>query len=102
MKLSRYASAPGGRRRSRRLVTGVLAAAAVLSAVGGTAGAVRPQSGEPVTVRWFVGLGTGAEVEQLQAQEDLVAEFNDSQDGIELQIQIVDNEVAYDTLATQI
>ncbi len=103
MKLSRHGFAPGGnRRRTRRIGTSVLAAAAVLSAVGGVAGAARPQSGEPVTVRWFVGLGTGAEVEQLQAQEDLVAEFNDSQDAIDLQIEVVDNEVAYETLATQI
>jgi multiple sugar transport system substrate-binding protein len=103
VNLSRQAFAPGRkRRRARRLGTAVLAAAAVLSAVGGVAGAARPQSGEPVTVRWFVGLGTGAEVEQLDAQNQLVEEFNASQDGIELQIEIVDNEVAYETLATQI
>ena len=28
-----------------------------------------PQSGEPVTVRWFVGLGTGTQPEQIDAQE---------------------------------
>ena len=102
MNPSRHALVPGRPRRRARRVGAVLAAAAVASAVGGGVGAASPQSGEPVTVRWFVGLGTGAEVEQLQAQEDLVAEFNDSQDAIELQIEIVDNEVASDTLATQI
>jgi multiple sugar transport system substrate-binding protein len=102
VKLSRYASAPGGKRRSRRLITGVLGAAAVVSAVGGGVGAASPQSGEPVTVRWFVGLGTGAEVEQIAAQEQLVAEYNDTQDAIELQVEIVDNAVAADTVATQI
>jgi len=90
------------RRRARRLGTAVLAAAAIVSAVGGTVGAARPQSGEPVTVRWFVGLGTGSEVEQLEAQEQLVEEYNASQDGIELQLEIVQNNVAYETLATQI
>ena len=103
MNLSRQAFAPGGkRRRARRIGTAVLAAAAIVSAVGGSVGAARPQSGEPVTVRWFVGLGTGTEPEQIDAQEQLVEEFNASQDAIELQIEIVDNEVAYETLATQI
>ena len=102
MKLSRYASAPRGKRRKRRLATGVLAAAAILSAVGGSVGAARPQSGEPVTVRWFVGLGTGTEPEQITAQETVAEEFNASQDAIELQVELVDNEVAYETLATQI
>ena len=93
---------PEVRGAARRLVTGVLAAAAVVSAVGGRVGAARPQSGEPVTVRWFVGLGTGTEPEQIAAQETVVEEFNASQDAIELQVELVDNEVAYETLATQI
>ena len=92
MKLSRYASAPGGKRRSRRLITGVLGAAAVVSAVGGAVGAASPQSGEPVTVRWFVGLGTGTQPEQIAAQETVVEEFNASQDAIELQVELVDND----------
>jgi multiple sugar transport system substrate-binding protein len=80
----------------------VVAAAAVVSAVGGSVGAARPQSGEPVTVRWFVGLGTGTEPEQIPAQEQLVEEFNASQDAIDLQVEIVDNTAAYQALATQI
>ena len=93
MNLSRHALVPGRpRRRARRVGTAVLAAAAVVSAVGGGVGAASPQSGEPVTVRWFVGLGTGAEPEQITAQETVVEEFNASQDAIELQIEIVDNE----------
>jgi multiple sugar transport system substrate-binding protein len=100
---TRHAFGPGVKRhRPRRAATAVLAAAAIVSAVGGSVGAARPQSGEPVTIRWFVGLGTGTEPEQLEAQQGVVDEFNDSQDGIELQIEIVDNEVAYETLATQI
>ena len=55
-----------------------------------------------MTIRWFVGLGTGTQPEQLEAQEGVVAEFNDSQDAIELVLEIVAEPVAYETLATQI
>jgi len=58
--------------------------------------------GEKVQIRWFVGLGTGGNPEQVEAQEAVVKEFNSSQDEIELVLEIVDNEVAYDTLSTQI
>ena len=36
------------------------------------------------------------------AQEAVVEEFNNSQDEIELVLEIVQNDVAYDTLSTQI
>jgi ABC-type glycerol-3-phosphate transport system substrate-binding protein len=69
VNLTRHAFGPGVKRhRPRRAATAVLAAAAIVSAVGGSVGAARPQSGEPVTIRWFVGLGTGTEPEQLEAQ----------------------------------
>lgn len=55
-----------------------------------------------VVVRWFVGLGTGQNAEQVAAQEAVVEAFNASQDEIELVIEIVQNDVAYDTLATAI
>jgi multiple sugar transport system substrate-binding protein len=88
--------------RRRRLAGLLVAAAAVVTAGGTAATAEHPASGEPVTVRWFVGIGTGAQPEQIAAQEALVEEFNASQDGIVLEIEIVDNEIAFDTLATQI
>jgi len=53
-------------------------------------------------VRWFVGLGAGSDEGTFEAQEAVVDGFNASQDEIELVLEIVDNEVAYDTLATQI
>lgn len=53
-------------------------------------------------VRWFVGLGAGSDEPTIAAQEDFVAEFNASQDEIELVLEIVDNDQAYDVLATQI
>jgi multiple sugar transport system substrate-binding protein len=59
-------------------------------------------SGEKVQIRWFVGLGTGTNPEQVAAQEEVVADFNASQDGIELVLEIVPFDSARDTLSTQI
>lgn len=69
-----------------------------------TAAAVTSAEGRarPVEIRWFVGLGTGANPEQIEAQEKVVADFNARQDRVELVIEIVDNSVAYDTLKAQI
>lgn len=53
-------------------------------------------------VRWFVGLGAGAQPEQIAAQDAFVEAFNDSQDRINLVVEYVDNDVAYEALATQI
>ncbi|HUH06692.1 MAG TPA: extracellular solute-binding protein [Egibacteraceae bacterium] len=59
-------------------------------------------AGDPVEIRWFVGLGTGGNPEQIDAQNAIVDAFNASQDGINLTIEIVENDVAFDTLSTQI
>lgn len=56
----------------------------------------------PVEIRWFVGLGAGSDEPTFAAQEAVVEKFNASQDDIQLVLEIVDNDVAYDTLATQI
>ena len=60
------------------------------------------EPGEKTKIRWFVGLGTGGNPEQIEAQNAVVDEFNASQDEIELVLEIVQNDVAYDTLSTQI
>ena len=57
---------------------------------------------ERVRVRWYVGLGAGTDAPLVAAQEEVVADFNASQDAIELVLEIVDNEQAYDVLSTQI
>jgi multiple sugar transport system substrate-binding protein len=57
---------------------------------------------ESVDIRWFVGLGAGSDEPTFAAQEEIVANFNASQDEINLILEIIDNDVAYDTLATQI
>ena len=58
--------------------------------------------GEKVTVRWFVGLGTGSNEDQIPVQDEVVAAFNASQDNIELVVEYVDNASATDILNTQI
>lgn len=71
--------------------------------------ACQPAAEEPAAaeepsgqVRWFVGLGAGSDEGTFEPQQAIVDAFNASQDRIELVLEIVDNEVAYDTLATQI
>ena len=58
--------------------------------------------GDRTTVRWFVGLGAGTDEPMFEPQEQVVADFNASQDEIELVLEIVDADQAYATLATQI
>lgn len=55
-----------------------------------------------VQIRWFVGLGTGTNAEQVAVQEEVVADFNASQDKIELVLEIVPFDAARDALSTQI
>jgi multiple sugar transport system substrate-binding protein len=66
------------------------------------AAATEAPSGDKVQIRWFVGLGTGTDPAQLPAQEKAVADFNASQDEIELVLEVVPYDSAYATLATQI
>jgi multiple sugar transport system substrate-binding protein len=55
-----------------------------------------------VLIRWFVGLGTGAQPDQIADEQAVVAEFNASQDEIVLSLEIYQNTTAYDILSTQI
>jgi multiple sugar transport system substrate-binding protein len=64
--------------------------------------AEEPAMDEKVQIRWFVGLGTGTDPEQVATQEEVVADFNASQDKIELVLEIVPFDSARDTLSTQI
>jgi ABC-type glycerol-3-phosphate transport system substrate-binding protein len=60
------------------------------------------QAQDKIIVTWFIGLGTGGNPEQVTAQEQVVADFNASQDEIELQITLVPFESGRDTLSTLI
>jgi multiple sugar transport system substrate-binding protein len=57
---------------------------------------------EKVQIRWFVGLGTGTDASQVELEEAVVAAFNESQENIELVLEIVPYDSARDTLSTQI
>lgn len=93
----------------------LIALSMLLAACGGgtPAPATQPASDKPaatqpapasekIKVRWFVGLGAGSDEGTFAPQQAVVDEFNASQDKIELVLEIVDNDAAYDTLATQI
>lgn len=58
--------------------------------------------GDVTTIRWYVGLGTGTQPEQLEGQQAVVEAFNAEHDDIELVLEIVPEDQAYDTLQTQI
>ncbi|MEQ8676339.1 MAG: extracellular solute-binding protein [Aggregatilineales bacterium] len=60
------------------------------------------QAQDRVQIRWYVGLGAGTDGPVIEAEEAFVAEFNESQDSIELILEVVDNTQAYDVLNTQI
>jgi multiple sugar transport system substrate-binding protein len=61
------------------------------------------QAQDKVTIVWFVGLGTGTNEQQIEAQNQVVENFNSSQDAIELQINIAgSNQTAPDVLSTLI
>ena len=58
---------------------------------------------DKIVVTWFVGLGTGTDALQIDSQNKVVADFNASQDKIELKINIAaSNQVAPDALSTLI
>lgn len=110
-------------RRGLRLITLAAIPALVLSACGSTAAtpsAAAPASGASavpsavvvpsvpanvgnmVVVRWFVGLGSGTQPNQIEAQKTFVKTYNASQNKIYINLEIVPNTNAYDILKTEI
>jgi multiple sugar transport system substrate-binding protein len=63
-----------------------------------------PPTAEPgvVQIRWFIGLGTGTDAVQRDAQAAAVLAFNKSQSKIQLQMEILPYAAAKDTLSTEI
>jgi multiple sugar transport system substrate-binding protein len=100
--------------RGLRLITLAAIPALVLSACGGTAATpttAAPSGGATPTpvvpsgtkvVRWFVGLGSGTQPNQIEAQKKFVKDYNSSQSKIYINLEIVPNANAYDILKTQI
>ncbi len=56
----------------------------------------------PVVIDWFVGLGTGSQRAQVDAQRDLVDAFNETNDDIRINLEIVDQRLAFDLLRERI
>ncbi len=53
-------------------------------------------------IRWMVGLGTGTDAAQIAMQEEVVTDYNASQDKIQLILEIIPHSSARDALSTQI
>ncbi|MBX3080601.1 MAG: extracellular solute-binding protein [Anaerolineae bacterium] len=83
--------------RLRLLLLALVAALALAPAMN----AAKAQ--EKVKILWFVGIGSGTNEQQIAAEKEVVADFNASQDKIELEINIAPTfETATDTLSTLI
>lgn len=100
-------------RRGLRLISLAAVSVLVVSACGGSSNTKAPTAtgSGPVasqtptgttTIRWFVGLGSGTQPNQIEAQKTFVAAYNKSQTNIVLKLEIVPNTSAYDVLKTQI
>lgn len=61
-----------------------------------------PAAANKVTIRWFVGLGTGTDPNQVEVENKIVKDFNASHPNINLVIEVVNYNAARDALATQI
>ncbi|PJF40159.1 MAG: sugar ABC transporter substrate-binding protein [Phototrophicales bacterium] len=82
------------------LVTMVAVASLLLASATKTPQTQTVEAQEPVVITWFVGLGAGGDPPQIEAQNKVVADFNETHDDIQLEIVIAENNVAYDTLNT--
>jgi len=54
-----------------------------------------------VLIRWSVGLGTGSDPAQIPIENEVVADFNASQDKIVLVLEVIPNASARDTISTE-
>jgi multiple sugar transport system substrate-binding protein len=71
------------------------------SASGGASGAPS-EPGEVVEIEWYVGLGTGENEEQIPIEQEAVDAFNAEHPNIRLEMTVVDNTEAEESLATRI
>jgi len=55
-----------------------------------------------VQIRWFVGLGTGTDPEQVPVEQKVVEDFNASHPKIQLILEVITYNAARDTLSTEI
>jgi multiple sugar transport system substrate-binding protein len=59
-------------------------------------------SAAPTHIRWFVGLGSGGDAPTVIVEKKVVDAFNASQSDVFIDLEIVGNSQAYNTLATEI
>ena len=85
-----------------RKVALVLACIAIIVSPVFARGNRDAKDGERVDIRWYVGLGAGSDEPTFVPQQAVVDTFNQSQDSINLILEIVDADQAHVTLATQI
>jgi len=85
----------------------LIVASMILTACGG-GGAAAPAAtavaGAPegkILIRWSIGAGTGADPAQIPIENEVVADFNASQDKIFLVDEVIPNASAQDTLSTE-
>ena len=94
------------RREFLRLSALTAAGAALAGCCPPAEEAVEPTTAAPgaetVDVRWFIGLGTGSKPAEIDPEIQFKDDFNGRQSDVFLTLDIVDNEVASDTLKTQI
>jgi multiple sugar transport system substrate-binding protein len=85
----------------------------VLAACGGEAGqtdepegsgpaSTDDSTGEVVEIRWFCCLGAGDDPAQVEVEQAVADAFNESQDGIHVELEVIEYEQAYDALNLQI
>ena len=99
------------------LVALLVAATMVLTACGAAATTAAPATAAPATaapataapapsgpvlIRWSIGVGTGADPAQVTVENDVVGDFNKSQDKIHLIMEVIPNASARDTISTEI
>jgi multiple sugar transport system substrate-binding protein len=93
------------------VLVAVLIAATMVLAACGTAPTAAPATAAPATaaapagkvlIRWSIGVGTGADPTQVPIENDVVNDFNNSQDKIYLAMEVIPNASARDTISTEI
>jgi multiple sugar transport system substrate-binding protein len=81
-------------------------AAGVATEVPATATPIRieaPTVEGKTNIKWFVGLGTGGALEQVETEQKVVDEYNSSNpDNINIVLNVIPNAEAYNVLATQL
>lgn len=68
---------------------------------GATAAPGNVTSDGKILIRWSVGLGTGSDPAQIPIENEVVADFNASQDKIKLVLEVIPNASARDTISTE-